>query len=138
MKRISYLLLIIWLSSCSDKELEQLDKTLYESTTEEVDAIIDPIESMPEFVGGTEALLKYLKQNNQYFPQNVTVKGRVFVSFIVTETGKITDVQIVKGLNEPCNKEALRMVENMPAWIPAEQMGRNVSTKMILPIRFNM
>src|SRR3712207_4256071 len=130
MKKIGYLLLIIWLSSCSDKELEQLDKTLYESSPEEVDAIIDPIESMPQFVGGTEALLRYLNMNNQYFPQNVTVQGRVFVSFIVTETGKVTDVQIVKGLYEPCDKEALRLVENMPDWIPAEQMGRKVRTKM--------
>jgi TonB family protein len=93
---------------------------------------------MPQFVGGTEALSKYVKKNNQYFSQNVTVEGKAFVSFIVTETGKITDVQIVKGLYEPCDKEALRLIENIPDWIPAEQMGRKVRTKMILPIRFNM
>src|SRR5688572_17261867 len=110
MKKISYLLLIIWLSSCSDKELEQLDKNLYESSHKETDAIICPVETMPQFVGGTEALLTYLKQNNQYVPQNMTVEGSVFVSFIVTETGKITDVQLVKDLYEPCDKEALRLV----------------------------
>jgi protein TonB len=125
------------MSTCSDKELEEIEQTLYENNPEEVDEIICYIETMPKFKGGTEALMKYIKENHQHQAGKVQ-EGIVFVSFIVTETGKVTEVKVYKGLNENCDKEAIRLVENMPDWEPAEQPGRGIKirSRMMLPIRF--
>lgn len=42
----------------------------------------------------------------------------------------------IKGLCESCDKEALRLVKQMPKWIPATQEGVPVKMKMIIPIKF--
>jgi TonB family protein len=98
------------------------------------------VETMPKFRGGTEALMKYLKENTNFKSGTVDVEGKVFISFIVTETGKVTEVKIYKGLNEYYDKEAVWIVENMPDWEPAEQSGRGIKirSRMMLPIRFQM
>jgi protein TonB len=99
--------------------------------------IIDPVESMPSFPGGTDSLNAYLKKNNQWKVGQLTIEGRVVVGFIVSEKGKLEEIKILKSLCSSCDKEAIRLVENMPAWIPAEENGKPTARRMILPISFN-
>lgn len=97
------------------------------------------VEQPPAFPGGDKALAAYLSRNIRY-PQQATekgTKGTVFVSYIVTEDGSVTDVKTVgekkgNGLEE----EAIRVVKAMPKWIPGKQNGRYVSVQFNLPIRF--
>jgi protein TonB len=67
------------------------------------------------------------------------VKGRVYVRFLVTKTGKITDITLLKGIENcpQCDREALRLVKLMPDWKPAEQEGKPVDTHFSLPITFD-
>ena len=92
----------------------------------------------PEFKGGTEALIKYLTQTLVYPEEakNKQMKGKVFVEFVVSEKGKIKKVKIKKSDNDIFNAEALRVIKNMPDWIPGEKNGKPVATEMILPIQF--
>ena len=83
------------------------------------------ITKMPEFPGGKEALNYYL-----------TKSGKVMVGFVVSRTGKIQDVKIVKGLNRICDKAAIRVVESMPDWTPGQCEGENVSIYLRLPLTF--
>ena len=53
---------------------------------------------------------------------------------MVTKEGDIRDVRIVKGINENCDKEALRLIKNMPKWDPGMQKGKIVSSVYGLPI----
>jgi periplasmic protein TonB len=68
----------------------------------------------------------------------LTVEGKVFVEFLVDVDGKIKEVKVVRGLCESCDKEAIRLVKNMPAWTPGTQNGKIVRTRMVIPIKFGL
>lgn len=99
------------------------------------------VEQPPSFPGGDDALNKFLGSNIRY-PKEAMEKnigGTVFVSFIVTNEGRVTDVKTVGaqkggGLEE----EAMRVVKTMPQWKPGRQNNRNVSVMFNLPIRFTL
>ena len=96
------------------------------------------VEAMPTFVGGEEALRKYLQHNLHYPPEALRsgIAGKVFVSFVVSATGTITDVEVVKGLGYGTDAEAKRVISAMPAWTPGRQNHRAVAVRYTLPITF--
>lgn len=95
-------------------------------------------EVMPQFIGGNEALMRYMQKNLRYPPQALrnNIEGRVSVSFTVQTDGTIADVQVLKGLGYGTDEEASRVVKNMPAWIPGQQNKRNVAVRYTIPITF--
>ncbi len=91
------------------------------------------------FTGGQNAMKQFFSKNIQMPEGNGTlVKGKVFVRFIVSKNGKLSRIYLVKGLNEICNKEALRVVKMMPVWIPAMENGESVNSWHTLPIYFEI
>lgn len=96
------------------------------------------VDKMPEFPGGQVALVKYLSKNIKYPSKykKEKVNGRVFVSFVIDKTGKVTQTKIVKSLNEECDKEALRVISLMPNWLPGEKDGNKVNVQFGLPVNF--
>ena len=98
------------------------------------------VENSPEFQGGMAGLNDYMSQNLHYpeAAQKARAEGRVFVSFIVTKTGEITDVQLLKGIGYGADEEAIRVVKSMPRWKPAMQNGQIVNVKYNLPINFTL
>ena len=66
------------------------------------------------------------------------IEGKVIVQFVVGKNGAIRDANIVRALNPSCDKEALRVVNSMPRWIPGKQNGKEVSVKFTLPITFRL
>ncbi|MFY8185552.1 MAG: energy transducer TonB [Bacteroidia bacterium] len=105
--------------------------------------VVEPVvyaEVMPEFPGGTEALINYL-QNNMKYPQielEAGIGGRVFVKFVVNADGSISTAEILKGVagGEGLSKEALRVVRAMPKWKPGKQGDNYVPVYFNLPIKF--
>ncbi len=95
-------------------------------------------EILPEFIGGTKALYSYIKKEIHYPEEALENKhtGRVTVSFVVSETGKIREEKIFNGGEECLNIEALRIVENMPKWNPGQVDGEYVSMRIGIPILF--
>lgn len=125
-KTVFLLILVNFIfSGCTDKN----------SQAEEL--IIDPVESMPSFKGGDDSLFAYLNKNNQWRVGQSTIEGKVFVGFTVNEKGELKNIEVKKSLCPTCNKEALRLIENMPNWKPARENGKLVSKRMVLPISFN-
>ncbi|MFK8045670.1 MAG: energy transducer TonB [Crocinitomicaceae bacterium] len=61
--------------------------------------------------------------------------GTIYVNFIVSKTGEITDVKISKSLDRDHDRAALEVVKKMPKWIPGEVMGKPVAVNYQLPIR---
>ena len=98
------------------------------------------IEQKPAFPGGDEALYKFIGENLRYpvIAQENGDQGRVQVSFVVSETGKITDVKIARGKTPELDKEAVRVVKSLPNFIPGKQNGHPVKCKYILPIVFKL
>ena len=98
------------------------------------------VADMPYFEGGEEGLLRYIGKKIKYPRQavNEQVEGVVVVSFVVDRTGNITDATILKGLGFGTDEEALRVINEMPAWTPGKQNGKPVAVRYTLPIRFTM
>lgn len=104
------------------------------------DKPFDVVEQMPEFPGGQEALMQFLRQEVKY-PKEAEEKGlqgRVVVRYIIEKDGSISEVEIAKSVNEYLDAEALRVVNAMPKWIPGKQKGENVRVKFTLPISFRL
>ncbi len=92
----------------------------------------------PSFSGGIEAMKAFFAQNLKV-PQVLEgqeIKGRVFIRFVVRKDGRIDKVHLVKGPNDDCNAEAIRVIKMMPNWLPASDKGDNVSAYHVLPISF--
>jgi TonB family protein len=98
------------------------------------------VERMPGYPGGERDLKKFIRTNLKYPADAIknNIQGRVIVRFIVDETGKIKNAEIVKGIHSSCDAEALRVIKNMPDWIPGKQDGKNVPVYFNMPIQFKM
>ena len=95
-------------------------------------------EVMPEFLGGQEALQRYMQKNLRYpsLALRNNIEGKVYISFTVMSDGSVADVQVLKGLGYGTDEEAARVVKNMPAWKPGQQNKHAVSVRYTMPITF--
>lgn len=96
------------------------------------------VEKMPEFAGGQEALLRYLRSHLRYPSAALAegIGGRVFLSFVVQADGSISEVTVLKGLGYGLDEEAQRVVRQMPNWTPGYQSKHAVPVRFTLPITF--
>lgn len=95
---------------------------------------------MPHFIGGEEARLKYLNENIKY-PLEARIsgiQGRVFVTFIVERDGSVTNVRLLRGIGGGCDEEAIRVIKNMPEWVPGTERGKPVRVQYNMPILFHL
>lgn len=98
------------------------------------------VEEQPAFPGGVSELNKFIQKNLKY-PQaaiDAGIKGKCFLKFIVNETGKISNVEVLKGIRQDCDKEAIRVIESMPLWQPAKMSGRPVKCYFIFSVPFKL
>ena len=97
----------------------------------------------PQFFGNSdprhflrEWVYQYLK-----YPQNAVrngVQGTVTVQFIIEKDGKVTDVKVVKGVDEELDAEALKVVSASPKWKAGKVGGAKVRSSLTLPIDFRL
>lgn len=97
-------------------------------------------EVMPEFPGGMAAMMKFLGDSINYpiEAKEKKIQGRVVITFVVREDGVVVDPEIVRGVEDSLDKEALRVVSAMPKWVPGKQDGKAVNVKYTLPITFRI
>jgi protein TonB len=102
--------------------------------------IFEVVEQNPTFPGGTAALMSWLSQNIKYpvIAAENGVKGRVIVQFVVEKDGSSTDVVVVKSVDPSLDKEATRVIKNMPHWIPGRQNGSPVRVRFTVPVTFKL
>ena len=102
--------------------------------------IFDVAEQKPLFPGGEKALFDYIKKHIRY-PETAevdNVQGRVIVQFVVTKTGEIGEVKVVRGKHPDLDKEAVRIVKTLPKFIPGKMNGKDVNVWYTLPIQFRL
>lgn len=102
--------------------------------------IFQVVESMPEFPGGEEARIQFLRDNIKY-PQMAResgIQGTVYVTFVVEPDGRVTGVRVLRGIGGGCDEEAVRVVKAMPRWIPGKQRGKPVRVQFNMPIKFTL
>ena len=135
-----YFVFISFLFLFSVSKAQESEK--FEEIEEEIDTgIIDISPGGPaQYPGGMEAFYKYINENKYYpNPKSNNIEGTVYVQFTVEKDGSITNVKLLRSLNPKYNQEAVRLVKEMPDWIPAKDAeGNNVSTKMKLPVKYEI
>lgn len=108
---------------------------------EVIDSIFVIVEEMPEYPGGIKAMYEYLGKNLKYpsISAEAGSQGQALINFTVEKNGKISDVKSVGGsADKYCQKEAERIVEQMPKWKAGKQRGKKVRVSFTLPIRFRL
>ena len=98
------------------------------------------VEDLPQFPGGAVEFMKWLTKNLHY-PHNARqkkIQGRVVAVFYVEKDGSITGINITRSLSADCDREALRVLQMMPAWKPGIQNDQPCRTKVCIPIVFKL
>jgi TonB family protein len=135
--------LLLWvLLACFASILQAQDST----------ALLESVDIPPLFEGCADPLIsasqrqacsapkiqQFIRKHLSY-PDSARVRGvegMVVVRFSVSETGAITDLELLRNIGAGCGQEALRVVRMMPNFTPAYRNGKAIATKMTLPIRF--
>lgn len=110
-----------------DKEVVEVQaevkEEVQEAEPEEVPFVV--VEEMPMYPGGDVELLKYIMEHTQYpeVAKENNIQGRVIVRFCVTAKGGVSQVSILKGVDPELDKEAIRVVNTLPAFKPGNREG---------------
>lgn len=98
------------------------------------------VEEMPEFPGGALELRKFIAKEVRYPAEAIKEKamGKVFVSFVVSSTGKVEQAKVERSVSPALDAEAIRVVNSSPDWKPGKQRGQPVSVEYTIPIEFKL
>lgn len=100
----------------------------------------DVVDFQPQFPGGEYALIRYINSERRY-PQEAYargIEGRVLCSFVVNADGSISHVTVIRGVEESLDKEAVRVIGNMPRWEAGRVGQHHVPVYCVLPIAFRL
>ena len=131
---------IIPISSPEEMEKEHDTFEISEKDKKVIEDTFDNVEIMPEFPGGVQGLLNYMRETIKYPAQarQDTIQGRVLVTFVINKDGKIVEPEVVRSVHPLLDQEALKMVKEMPNWKPGEQNGKPVRVKYTIPVNFRL
>ena len=102
--------------------------------------VYDLVDEMPSFPGGLEELYKCIDNNVQYpaVAWENGIEGRVILKFIVEKDGSLSDSTVIHSVHPMVDREALRLVRQMPKWNPGKRAGIPVRVRYCLPIKFKL
>ena len=123
-----------------DMELEAQDVSKKNNIVNGANDIYAIVDQMPSFAGDYGKLIHYFQDNIEYPPvcKNNGIEGRVTVTFVVEKDGSITNARVIKGVHNEIDKEALRVVSNMPKWNPGRNNGEPVRVLQPITISFSL
>ncbi len=126
--------------STSDPDVAPDANQQKELTDEELakEPVFTEVDQQPEYPGGIQAMYTFLGTNIRY-PTEASknrIQGKVFLTFVIGSTGKVREVEVVKGVSESLDQESMRVIKMMPKWTPARKDGKAVASRYNLPISF--
>lgn len=146
--------LLVFANSCVNRDKENTaDATLGQSETasgaasdetvieaEDKSEVFLVVEQQPEFPGGNAAMMRFLTDSIKYpvEAQENGIQGSVICNFVVEKDGRLSDFQVVRGVDPILDKEAMRVLKAMPNWIPGKQRGEDVRVRFTLPVVFKL
>lgn len=101
---------------------------------------INSVDVPPEFPGGNNAMANYINKERNY-PETARkdhAHGRVLCGFVVNADGSVSHVTVMRKVHPELDREAVRIIENMPRWTAAVHKGENVPVFYLLPITFRL
>ena len=102
---------------------------------------LEYVDVQPEFPGGEHGLINFINDTRVY-PYEAykrRIQGRVLCSFVVGTDGRVSNICVIRGTSdETLNREAVRVISEMPRW-KAGRIGRNaVPVRVVLPVSFRL
>jgi TonB family protein len=127
---------IIFLSSACNTETKTNEA---DSNSEEAE-MYTIVEELPQPEGGLGSFYNYVQNEISYplLARKNGIEGRVFVEFVVERDGSLSGIKAIKGINDECDNEAVRVMQSASAFKPGKQRGRTVRVRMVLPITFKL
>lgn len=106
----------------------------------EKEKVFVAVEQMPQFPGGDAELMKFLSKNIKYptMAMENNIQGRVVVQFVVTKTGAIGEVKVIRSVDRDLDREAIRVCKSLPNFIPGKMNGQAVNVWYTLPVNFKL
>ena len=129
----SIALIIILIIGCQPNNKEA-------ATSSEAEETFTVVEEYPTYEGGMDLLYDKLKKEITY-PKAARVnntEGQVEIGFIIERDGSISNTEVISGIGDGCDQEALRVVSGIESFVPGSQRGRTVRVKMSMPIVFKI
>ena len=105
------------------------------------DGVYEMTDVRPAFPGGQAALEDYINNHIEYQQPAIdnNTEGTVDVQFVVDENGNVSNPRIVGNqLGSGLDEEAVRVISSMPRWTPGKVKGKDVKTRMVLPITYKI
>jgi len=102
--------------------------------------IYNNVEVMPSYPGDmTECYMFVARQ--MHYPEEAEekgIEGRVLIRFVVEKDGRLTNFEVIESPDPLLSNEALRVLKQMPKWIPAKNKGKDVRCRYSMPILFRL
>ena len=98
------------------------------------------VEEMPRFPGGDAALMKWISDHINYptIAQENHIQGLVSCQFVVNADGSVSDVEVLRPLNQYLDNEAIRVLKMLPKFEPGKQRDKAVRVRFSVPVRFQL
>ena len=119
---------------------ENVETQVAATTVSGDDEIYGYVDVMPEYPGGTTAMFDFIQKNVKY-PESAKdkgIEGKVYVQFVVEKDGSISNIEVLRGVSEDIDAEAVRVVKAMPKWKPGMNEGKPVRVQFTLPFNFKL
>ena len=101
----------------------------------------DYVDIQPQFPGGERGLINFINKTREYpyHAYKKRIQGRVLCSFIVGTDGRVSDIRVIRGAgDESLNREAIRVIGEMPKWSVGKVGNHAVPVRVVLPIAFRL
>lgn len=124
-------------SESANIEVPEKEETTSESEDDEIYMIT---EVMPEFEGGNEGLQRFIAENVVYPPEakDQNISGRVFITFVVNQEGKVENVEVLKGVHPLLDEAAIQCIKSLPDFTPGMQDDKPAKVRYNIPINFQL
>lgn len=124
----------------NNSSIEQTKPQQKKRASSKIENPYTAVEQMPVFPGGERALIQYIANNLKYPKEAASqnIEGKVYIRFVVSETGSVENAEVLRSLNKYCDQEAIRVIESMPKWIPGQQNKTLVPVYYVVPIMFKL
>ncbi|MEY5044468.1 MAG: hypothetical protein RJA19_1695 [Bacteroidota bacterium] len=85
-------------------------------------------------------LMRFISSQMRYPEEakEMGIEGRIYLRFVVSKEGKVTQVRVLRGVHPLLEAEALRVVSALPDFVPGRMQGKPVNVEYTLPILFKL
>ena len=123
-------------------DLNYITQMLFDDSDEATDdsEVYNGVDVQPEYPGGINAMYEFIQKNLKY-PESAKkkgIEGRVFVQFVVEKDGSLSSFQVLRGVSDDIDAEAVRVLKMMPNWKPGMMNGKPVRVNFTMPFKFQL